>query len=237
MPQGDLLVRQPFDLGRTLTMGLVLRWRKENGGWRSGVVGDKLFMLRQTAEDKVEFRTSEPEESDGETLRHYLGLERDLPRLHEILSRCDSEMSESLGRHEGMCLMRPDPWECLITCVCTPGQRVRRLSSDIERLCEYHGKRLSLDTVTRYSFPKPDRLAQVSVADLSRVALRMPRRAEYVHLISEDVASGALSLNALRIKPYSEAKESLMQYGGVTSNVADCVLLFSLDKYEEQGQE
>ena len=231
LPQQDLPVGQPFDLVRTLTMGQALRWRKENGGWYSGTVESKLVMLRQSSLDKVEFGTSDPEESDSKVLSSYLGLDRDGPRTHEAVKQCDPRMAELLGRYEGMRVLRPEPWECLITCVCTPGQRVHRLSSDIERLCEYHGQRLSFDGVTRYSFPKAERLAQMTVQQLSQVALRMPRRAEYVHRLAADAASGDLNLDALRTMAHAEAKERLMQYGGINTQVADCVLLFSLDKY------
>ncbi len=233
MSQQSLSIAPPLDLARTLTMGLSLRWRKEHGGWFSGAVDDKLVMLRQAAEDAVEFRTSDPEDSDRDTLRTYLGLDRDATRLSDTLSRCDPRTAGIVAQYPGMHVLRPEPWECLITCVCSPGQRVHRLSSDIERLSEYHGKRLSLDGVTRYSFPKAERIAQMTVQHLSQVALRMPRRAEYVHHLAKDVASGELNLHALAGTTHAKAKECLTQHGGVTSQVADCVLLFSLDKYDD----
>ena len=226
-----LAVEPPFDLARTLTGGLALRWRKENGGWFSGVVGDKLMMLRQSSPDGVEFRTGEPVESDSGMLHRYLGLERDATRFREALGYCEPGLAEVVDRYEGMRVLRPEPWECLVTCVCTPGQRVHRLTSDIERLCEHHGPRVSLDGVTRYSFPSPERLACLSILELSQVALRMPRRAEYVLKLAEAVASGELDLEGLRAMSHVEAKERLSEYGGVSSQVADCVLLYSMDKY------
>lgn len=235
MSQQQLSIMPPFDLARTLTMGLALRWRKENGGWFSGTVDDKLVMLRQEAEDEVAFCTSNPEDSDPNVLRRYLGLERDISHLSAAVSQCDPRMAGLLVQHSGMHMLRPEPWECLITSVCTPGQRVHRLSSDIERLSEYHGTRLSLDGVTRYSFPKAERIAQITVQQLSQVALRMPRRAEYVHRLAEDVASGQLSLAALDDVSHGEARERLTQYGGVTSQIADCVLLYSLDKFDDSA--
>ena len=204
-----LSIDPPFDLSRTLTMGMALRWRKENAGWFSGVVGDKLVMLRQAAEDGLEFRASNPQDSDADTLRRYLGLDRDASRLREALSECEPRMAALLAQHPGMGVLRPGPWECLITCVCTPGQRTHRLSSDLERLSEYHGTRLTLDGVTRYSFPKAERLAQVTVSELSQVALRMPRRAEYVHRLAVDVAGGRLALDALGEMPYRRGEESV----------------------------
>ena len=230
MPQGHLAIEQPFDLARTLTMGLVLRWRKENGGWFSGVVDDTLAMLRQASANSVEFNASEPRDLEEELLRRYLGMDRNPTLFREALSRCDPRMSDLMVQHEGMHILRPGPWECLITCVCTPGQRPHRLTSDIERLCEHYGPRVSLDGITRYSFPKAERLAQLTITDLSQVALRMPRRAEYVHRLAEAVANGNLQLEALRTLPHAEARELLLQYGGVTPEIADCVLLYSLDK-------
>lgn len=234
MSTGLLTVEPPFDLPRTLTGGLALRWRKENGGWFSGVVRDKLMTLRQSSPDRVEFRSSEPEESDADMLLRYLGLDRNVGRFREALGYCEPGLAEVMDRYEGMRVLRPEPWECLITCVCTPGQRVHRLTSDIERLCEHHGPRVSLDGVTRYSFPSPERLALLSILELSQVALRMPRRAEYVLKLAKAATSGELDLESLRAMSHAEAKERLLEYGGVSSQVADCVLLYSMDKYGER---
>ena len=235
MSLGFLAVEPPFDLARTLMGGLALRWRKENGGWFSGVVGDKLMMLSQSSPEGVEFRTSALAESDADMLLRYLGLDRDVERFREALGYCEPGLAEIVDRYEGMRVLRPEPWECLITCVCTPGQRVHRLTSDIERLCEHHGPRVLLNGVTRYSFPSPERLARLSILELSQVALRMPRRAEYVLKLAEAVASGELDLEGLRAMSHAEAKERLSEYGGVSAQVADCVLLYSMDKCGERA--
>jgi N-glycosylase/DNA lyase len=46
------------------------------------------------------------------------------------------------------------------------------------------------------------------------------------------VAEGAIQLETLRGLPYEQAREALLTVPGVGDKVADCVLLFSLDKLE-----
>ncbi|MER3408358.1 MAG: hypothetical protein C4292_06485 [Nitrososphaera sp.] len=46
------------------------------------------------------------------------------------------------------------------------------------------------------------------------------------------VATGALDLNRLKMASYDEAKRELLQLYGVGPKIADCVMLFSLDKLE-----
>ena len=101
----------------------------------------------------------------------------------------------------------------------------------VEKLADEYGEPVSLDGVERRSFPTPVRLAKVGVAELRRVVV-MWRRAACISKVAKDVEKGCLKLDALAGMPYGEAKERLVKYKGIGPKIADCVLLFSLDKPE-----
>ena len=99
------------------------------------------------------------------------------------------------------------------------------------------GERLELEGFKTYSFPPPGRLAAGGTAALRECELGF--RAAYIAGIAREMAGpecpGVLrpeGLEALRHVPYEEAKKRLMEFSGVGEKVADCVLLFSLDKLE-----
>ncbi len=55
-------------------------------------------------------------------------------------------------------------------------------------------------------------------------------RAQYVKQTSRMICENDYSLENLRMLSYEQAKETLLEFPGVGLKVADCVLLFSLDK-------
>ena len=62
--------------------------------------------------------------------------------------------------------------------------------------------------------------------------LKMGFRAKYVARVAEIIASGDIDLYSLKDTSYKESKDILMSLPGVGDKVADCVLLFSLEKLE-----
>jgi N-glycosylase/DNA lyase len=81
-----------------------------------------------------------------------------------------------------------------------------------------------------HPFPPPERLAAASEVELRQAALGF--RAPNLLKAARMVAEGRLDLEALRRAPYDEALRALRGVPGVGRKVADCILLFSLDKPE-----
>jgi N-glycosylase/DNA lyase len=57
-------------------------------------------------------------------------------------------------------------------------------------------------------------------------------RAKYVQGTAKKIFETSFNLETLKTMPYTEAKKALLEFPGVGAKVADCVLLFSLDKTE-----
>jgi N-glycosylase/DNA lyase len=79
-------------------------------------------------------------------------------------------------------------------------------------------------------FPEPRALARASIRDLR--LCRLGYRAERVRETARLINRGDFDLESLKGLSYVDAKKMLMSLPGVGSKVADCVLLFSLDKLE-----
>src|SRR5262249_10865968 len=78
--------------------------------------------------------------------------------------------------------------------------------------------------------PSPAALAERSEADLRACALGY--RCRYLLETARQVASGEVDLEALRTAPYERALTALLRLSGIGRKVADCILLFALDKWE-----
>jgi N-glycosylase/DNA lyase len=223
-----LPLKQPLDLESSLESGQAFRWRRR-GGWWEGVLGWELVWLRQ-GPGRLEYRTDwEPPEAIAPALLRYFRLDDDLPAIQRSLS-WDPRVAEAVRRHPGLRLLRQEPWECLVSFICSSNSNIPRITGTIEGLCQAFGRPVELGRRRRFTFPTPEALAGAGQKALERLGLGY--RAGYVARTAQIIAGGSLTLEALREAPYEEAKRALLALPGVGEKVADCVLLFSLEKLE-----
>ena len=223
-----LPVEQPLNLQATMESGQMFRWSRD-GEWYKGVIGEHGYALKQ-AEKGLLVKTSATATGEAQrTLRDFFRLDDDLPATYEAMAG-DEKLAEAIGRWRGLRILRQDPWECLISFVCSSVSNIPRISRNLKALAQAYGQPVSLGHDQLYTFPRPEQLSQASEGDLLKLGLGF--RAGYVAKIVERVARGLLDMDALRTAAYEDAKPALMELPGVGNKVADCVLLFSLEKPE-----
>jgi N-glycosylase/DNA lyase len=212
----------PFNLDFTLCCGQVFRWEKK-GEWWYGVVDNRPLRVRQT-NNILEFHNV------GEALvRRYFSLDHDLQRISSEIGK-DAHVRKALEEFWGLRIIRQEPWECLISFVCATYKSVAAIRNMLQKLSARFGEKARYDGCDFYSFPSPKKLASATLKDLESCGLGY--RAKYVKKTSERVNSGECELEVIRKMPYEQAKNVLQNLPGVGSKVADCILLFSMDKLE-----
>ena len=223
-----LEVEQPLDLAASLESGQSHRWRRE-GDWYFGVISGDLVKARQ-AGNAIEFRSRpSPEAKVAPLLQSYLRLDDDIEAIYAEISR-DPRVAEMIERYPGLRLLRIDPWECLVSFICSANSNIPRIHLVVERMSEAYGEPVEIDGHTRHTFPTPPQLAGAGEMELRRLGLGF--RAPYVDKTANLVAAGALDLDELVRIPYLEAKARLMECPGIGSKIADCIAVFSLEKLE-----
>ena len=215
---------KPFSLDHTLGCGQVFRWEKF-GEWWYGVVGGGVLKVRQ-AGDFLLFEAY-PRSVGAEFLSCHFRLDDD---LHLVLSEIDKDehMSVAISRFCGLRVMRQDPWECLISYICATNKNIPAIKSMISNICERFGECVEFEGRRFFTFPKSTELAGASAEELRQCKLGF--RAESVLKASRMMSEGRLDFERLRRMSYLEARGELLGLPGVGLKVADCVLLFSLDK-------
>ena len=220
---------EPLDLDVTLDCGQSFRWRREPDGAWAGVVGDALVRLRRERADLViESAPTPPAEMAG-LLWEYLRMDDDLPAIQRRLAR-DARVGAAVRAYPGLRVLRQPPWETLASFILSATSNIPRIAGTVERLAAAYGPPVVLDGLTRHAFPSPERLAEVGERPLR--ALGCGFRAPYLAAAAEAVATGELPLDALRGAPYAELLERLTVLRGVGDKIADCVMLFALDRTE-----
>ncbi len=100
----------------------------------------------------------------------------------------------------------------------------------LKKLSVKFGEKKCFDGLDFYTFPTVEKLALASENGLLECGLGY--RAKYVQATAKKICEEKIDLESLKIMPYLDARKKLVEFPGVGLKVADCVLLFSLEKME-----
>jgi len=214
----------PLNLDVTLCCGQVFRWTKKQDWWY-GVAKNKILKVRQ-ADVNTEL---EYENQDETFLKNYFGLEDDLQEISAKIGK-DPHIRKALQQFYGLRIIRQDPWECLISYICATYKNIPAINHMLNNLSRKFGQKTTLDETEFYTFPTPKQLANATNQDLTACGLGY--RAKYVKWTSKRIFENTFELESLRQLPCEQAKKALCTLPGVGPKVADCILLFSLEKLE-----
>ena len=220
------LSKTPFNLDYTLSCGQTFRWEKR-GEWWIGVVGQAVLKLRQSG--GTLFLEGSPDDLHRRFVSRYFRLDDDLCGIYSALAK-DKHVREAVERFLGLRLLRQQPWECLISYICATYKNIPAIKQMIYNISRKFGEPIKFEGALFSGFPRPQALARASLRDLR--LCRLGYRAESVRETARLVDTGGFDLESLRDLPYVDAKMMLLSLPGVGPKVADCVLLFSLDKLE-----
>jgi N-glycosylase/DNA lyase len=224
----ELNIDPPFDLASSLESGQAHRWRKEDG-WYSGVVRGNFIKVRQSP-NGIEFCSRpQPESSVVPILQSYFRLDDDLNAIYREIT-LDQRVAAMVNRYPGLRVLRQEPWECLIAFICSANSNIKRIHQVMERMADSYGDPIVMNGEVRHAFPAPVQLVEAGEPELRRLGLGF--RAPYVDRAARRVVEKLLVLDDLIDLHYDEARAKLMECAGIGPKIADCILVFSLEKME-----
>ena len=220
-----------FNPAFTFECGQVFRW---NRLWKKRWEGIVAGSLVRVDEDSISVIADSENRSRKETedvIWNYFSLSDDFRKVSSTFPS-DEYLRAALQEYPGLRLLAQDPWECLISFVCSINSNIPSIRLKIENLCSRFGKKINR---TSRAFPPPKSLAFSRESDL--LECKVGFRWKYIKQISQVVVEGRLDLEGLRKLRYNRALKELVSESsgktfGVGPKVADCVLLFSLGKFE-----
>ena len=217
-----------YDLAASLASGQAFRWRQVGEVWE-GIIAGCWVRLRQAGE-LIEAETAVPQ-ADWLWLRNFLQLDVDLAAVTATFPD-DEPMRASVAACRGLRLLRLEPWECLVSFICSSTKQIVQIQQIIALLCERFGEPITAGDKGEcgFAFPSAARLAACTEADLR--SCKMGFRAPYVRAAAEAVVSGELDLTKLHGFSTPAARAALMGLHGVGRKSADCVLLFAYGKQD-----
>jgi len=207
-----------FSLQHTLECGQFFRFTKFNDTYIIQS-SDRIFSIRQSGKFLFYEGIEEP------FVIRFFRLDEDLGSIYKEIDR-DPVIHQAIEKYRGLRMIRQDPWECLISFLCSSAKAISHIRSMIEVLCKSSGRKISWGNYVGYGFPE----SHCMETPLQLEPVRAGFRTKYLVKASQCVDRS--DLLALKSLSYRDARKRLMSLSGVGRKVADCTLLYSLDFLE-----
>lgn len=218
-----------FDLVHIFECGQCFRWNKEEDGSYTGVVKDRVINVQKIDKDII-FKSSSYDNIEN-FVKYYFDLQTDYNEIKNNLSNIDEFLKESTVFGDGIRILHQDLWECIISFIISANNNIPRIKKIIERLSLEYGNKIYWNDKEYYTFPTPNQLSKASIQDLRNLGLGF--RDKRVYTTTQMILNKEVDLEKLKIMNDSnEIREELLKLDGVGEKVADCILLFSLKKYD-----
>ena len=241
-----MIIKSPIDLELTQYSGQTSQppWRKVEDSFRQVVTVSGrpvIFDVRQSG-DYLDFDFSgdvSPKQA-ASRLKYIYDLDFDLDGFYRYLAN-HSELAEMSDFCNGLRLfLAPDPFECIISSICSANNSIKRWTKSVCEMkekwgCEHRGY---------YTFPQSSVLGNVflddedefnssDIEDICRCRNNLKEcgvgyRAPYMRKASE-MFTLEVNLSEIPKMSYDEAFELMLEVPGVGPKVADCILLYGFN--------
>ena len=231
----------PLDPIRTINSGQVFLWENHNNSWY-GIDGN--YILKITIKDKKVCKLIENQkflceleniDIEYNSFPEYKNWNSNFFRLYDNQDIINKTLSKDpvilniYKKYRGLRLIRQDPFQCIISFVCASNTNIKRIRYMLKNITKKFGKRVIYNGLSFNLFPNVNELSEASIEEL--VGCGLGYRSKFVKSISNNIKNN-LDLNSLKDMKYLEAKLELTKLFGIGNKIADCVLLFSLEKTE-----
>ncbi len=213
-------------LDKIFGCGQCFRWSKQQDGSYMGATGGRAARV-SIKEGALHIDGSTPD--DRAFWRNYFDMDTDYAAIRQRVAVCDY-MTKAADFGAGIRILKQNRWETLCSFIFSQCNNITRITGIIERFCDLYGRPIPFEGGVIFDFPSPETVAGLTEAQLA--PLKSGYRAPYVIEAARQVADGRLDLDKLSRLPSQQAREKLKKLPGVGDKVANCVLLFGLEKRE-----
>lgn len=218
-----------FEPKHIFECGQCFRWNKEKDESYTGIFKNSVVNVKKEGNDII--LTGISEENLKEVCEEYFDINTNYENIKLKLANIDKYLTESIEYGNGIRILNQDLWETIISFIISANNNIPRIKTIIERISKKYGKKIVFLGKDYYTFPTPEELAGATVQDLRNLGLGF--RDVRVYETVQRTLRGEINLE--KIKQENDVillREELLKIPGVGPKVADCIMLFSLKKFE-----
>ena len=225
----------PYNLDETLYSGQSFKWvsldisNDISDNWHQGIIDNRRVRLAQSKNNIYLWTAKKYADQDISTVSSYLRLDDDIEKIYLAISK-NTYITSAIKKYRGLHLLRQPPWETLVTFICSANNNIPRIRQLVSAMSTKFGQKVTDTFGTFHLFPSSTELYNAGEESLRELGLGF--RAKYVYAAAELDVNNIINVEKLVNKNYHESLDKLTHIPGVGDKIANCVLLFSLNKLE-----
>ena len=207
-----------IDVDNSINSGQVFLWEKHGSDWY-GIDGQDVLKINKNG-----------------VIKSIRNLKTDFFRkndnIEEIIKSIskDKTVKKAVKEYEGLRLFRQDPFQCLISFIISSNSNIQKIKSSLEKITKKFGKKVKIQNKEFFLFPEPEKMAKATIDEIKSCGVGY--RAPFIKEAAKMVILKKIDFEYLKKCDYHEAKKNICLVPGIGNKVADCVMLFSLNKLE-----
>lgn len=201
----------------------------------------KLIEVKEDEDNIIIYNSTEAEVQD--IWIKYFDLDRDYSRIKEELSK-DSILKESIEFGYGVRILNQDPFEMLLSFIISARNNIPSIKKTVNKIASKWGREIEYKGNTYYAFPSINEIKDASLEEIQETGASF--RSKYIidtikNVYNSDKETNnsqanelkeclKYNLNYIKNLDDDECHNALQQFKGVGAKVADCIMLFSMEK-------
>ncbi len=225
-----------FELSHIFDCGQCFRWNRLDNGNYIGVAYGKVIEVEKQGEDVIIYNSNEKDFYD--IWLEYFDLNRDYDEIKNKL-REDEILKKSVEFGHGIRILKQEPFEITISFIISANNRIPMIKRAISRISERWGKPLEYKGNIYYSFPEAEILKNTTIEEITACGVGF--RAKYIEDTVNKICDSTkyqgnfnetdYDLRTIKNFNDDECHKALQKFSGIGPKVADCIMLFSMQKY------
>lgn len=223
-----------FNIKQIVECGQCFRWEKKEELDYIIVAFGRVIEVVQKDDEVTIHNCSESDFYD--IWVDYFDLKRDYSKIKEELSK-DDLLRQSVEFGYGIRILNQDKFEMLISFIISARNSIPVIKKTIKKISEKWGNPIEYKGETYYTFPTPVEFKNASLEEIKETGASF--RSKYI-LDTVEKVNLALNKNEEELVKYNldyikalsddECHKALQEFMGVGAKVADCIMLFSMEK-------
>ena len=220
---------ESFEPRDVFECGQCFRWNKQEDESYTGIIKNAVINVKQT-DNKIVFKGIS-ENNLSEVVKEYFDLDMNYQDLKSKLSKIDEFMKESIEFGDGIRILNQDLWECIISFIISANNNIPRIKKIIEAISKKYGKKVLFENKEYYFFPTVEELSKATVEELRELGTGF--RDKRIFNTTQMLYNKTIDLEEIKnIQDSNKIRETLLKLDGVGPKVADCIMLFSLKRFD-----
>ena len=207
-----------IDIDNSINSGQVFLWEKNEMDWH-GINGQDILKINKNGVIK----------SIRNSKTNFFRKDDDIEEIIKSISK-DKIVKKAVKEYEGLRIFKQDPFQCMISFIISSNSNIQKIKSSLEKITKKFGTKVKIGDKEFITFPKPENIANASINEIK--ACGVGYRAPFIKEAAKMIVLKKIDFEYLKKCDYHEAKKNMCQVPGVGNKVADCIMLFSLNKLE-----